>query len=88
MTENFVQREMGYTIARKHAQKLRRLSFFTFFLIPIVLTGLTSHLEPWYAIPGTLIAAISVSVGVVIERWLFFAEATHVSMLYYGAERA
>ena len=88
MTENFVQREMGYTIARKHAQKLRRLSFFTFFLIPIVLTGLTSHLEPWYAIPGTLIAAISVSVGVVIERWLFFAEATHVSMLYYGAKRA
>ncbi|MGB0632291.1 MAG: dimethyl sulfoxide reductase anchor subunit, partial [Alphaproteobacteria bacterium] len=37
---------------------------------------------------GTLIAAISVSVGVVVERWLFFAEAKHVSMLYYGAERA
>mgnify|MGYP004116631313 CR=1 FL=1 len=27
MTENFVQREMGYTIARKNAQKLRCLSF-------------------------------------------------------------
>lgn len=88
MTENFVQREMGFTIARKHAQKLRRICFFTYFLIPIVLTGLTSSAEAWLAIPGTLIAAVSVSVGVVIERWLFFAEAKHVSMLYYGAERA
>jgi DMSO reductase anchor subunit len=23
-----------------------------------------------------------------MERWLFFAEAEHVSMLYYGAQRA
>ena len=88
MTENFVQREMGYTIARKHGQKLRRLCFISYFLIPIVLTGLTSSADPWLAIPGTLIAAISVSVGVVIERWLFFAEAKHVSMLYYGADAA
>ena len=88
MTENFVQREMGFTIARKHAQKLRRICFFAYFLIPIVLTGLTSNAEPWLAIPGTLLAAISVSVGVVIERWLFFAEAKHASMLYYGAESA
>ena len=88
MTENFVQREMGYTIARKHGQKLRRLCFISYFLIPIVLTGLTSNADSWLAVPGTLIAAISVSVGVVIERWLFFAEAKHVSMLYYGADRA
>jgi len=88
MTENFVQREMGFSIARKHAQKLRRICFFIYFLIPIVLTGLTSNGEPWLAIPGTLLAAISVSVGVVVERWLFFAEAKHVSMLYYGAEAA
>ena len=88
MTENFVQREMGFSIARKHAQKLRRICFFTYFLIPFVLTGLTSNAEPWIAIPGTLAAALSVSVGVVIERWLFFAEAKHAVMLYYGAESA
>ena len=45
MTENFVQREMGYTIARKHGQKLRRLCFISYFLIPIVLTGLTSNAD-------------------------------------------
>ncbi|MEC8463237.1 MAG: DmsC/YnfH family molybdoenzyme membrane anchor subunit [Pseudomonadota bacterium] len=88
MTENFVQREMGYTIARKHGQKLRRLCFISYFLIPIVLTGLTSNADSWLAVPGTLVAAISVSVGVTIERWLFFAEAKHVSMLYYGADSA
>ena len=40
------------------------------------------------AIATTGAAAASVSLGVVIERWLFFAEAKHVVMLYYGAERA
>lgn len=86
VTENFVQREMGFSIARKHAQKLRRISFFTYFLVPLILTGLTSNAEPAIAIPGTLLAAISVSVGVLIERWLFFAEAKHAVTLYYGAE--
>lgn len=86
MTENFVQREMGYTIARTHAQQLRRISFLTYFLIPLILTGLTSNAEPSISIPGTLAAAISVSIGVLIERWLFFAEAKHAVSLYYGAE--
>ncbi|MEE2996687.1 MAG: DmsC/YnfH family molybdoenzyme membrane anchor subunit [Pseudomonadota bacterium] len=88
MTENFVQREMGFSIARKHVQKLRRVCFFTYFLIPIILTGLTSNADSFISISGTLLAAVSVSVGVVVERWLFFAEAKHVSMLYYGAETA
>lgn len=86
MTETFVQREMGYVIARKHAQKLRVRAFLAYGAIPFALTLLTSEAEPWIAIPGTLAAAIFVSLGAVIERWLFFAEAKHVSMLYYGAE--
>jgi DMSO reductase anchor subunit len=28
------------------------------------------------------------AIGTVTERWLFFAEAKHTVMLYYGAERA
>ena len=35
-----------------------------------------------------LLAVVSGAIGVLIERWLFFAEAEHVSMLYYGRERA
>ena len=29
------------------------------------------------------LAALSAALGVLIERWLFFAEAEHVVMLYY-----
>ena len=88
MTETFIQREMGFSIARKHSVKLRRLAFLAYCAIPFALTLLTSEAQPWIAIPGTLAAAICVSFGVVVERWLFFAEAKHVSMLYYGAESA
>jgi DMSO reductase anchor subunit len=28
------------------------------------------------------------ALGLGIERWLFFAEAEHVAMLYYGADAA
>jgi DMSO reductase anchor subunit len=86
MTETFIQREMGYSIARKHSLKLRRIAFLGYCAIPFALTLLTSEAEPMIAIPGTLAAAICVSFGVVVERWLFFAEAKHVSMLYYGAQ--
>jgi DMSO reductase anchor subunit len=37
---------------------------------------------------SALAAALSMAVGLVIERWLFFAEAEHVAMLYYGADAA
>jgi DMSO reductase anchor subunit len=32
------------------------------------------------------LALASATLGVLIERWLFFAEAEHVAMLYYGSE--
>ena len=34
------------------------------------------------------VAVVSAALGLVIERWLFFAEAKHTVMLYYGAEAA
>lgn len=85
---NFVMREMGFKVARKHASKLRRLSAYLSFLIPIVCLLLlfiaSMHTAPFFA----LVAVLAMATGVVIERWLFFAEAEHVSMLYYGAESA
>jgi len=35
-----------------------------------------------------IIAILFSSFGTIIERWLFFAEAKHVAMLYYGANKA
>jgi DMSO reductase anchor subunit len=30
----------------------------------------------------------AMAAGLLVERWLFFAEAEHVVMLYYGADVA
>jgi DMSO reductase anchor subunit len=81
-TENYVLREMGYQIARKHAVKLRRISVGLAFLLPalLVLLAACGILPAITATAATLCALV----GLFVERWLFFAEATHVSTIYYG----
>ena len=81
---NFVQKEMGFTVARRHGIKLRRTAVILAFVLPLVCTVgvlLTSGLV---AAVLAFIALISVSAGLLTERWLFFAQATHVALLYYG----
>lgn len=85
---NFVMREMGYTIARKHVDKLRTLVLVLAFAAPIAALLLTLIPAPVAGIAGSVLAVLAMAVGLVVERWLFFAEAEHVSMLYYGAEAA
>jgi len=79
---NFVQKEMGYAVARKHAAALR--SFVLLSLGLALLVMLASLALPLLSIVGAVLALAAA----VVERWLFFAEAQHVSTLYYGAERA
>lgn len=87
-SESFVMREMGYRIARKHADKLRRIALALAFgaPIPLMLAALASGGE--LAVLPAMLAAVLGSLGVVVERWLFFAEAKHVVTLYHGAEAA
>lgn len=85
---NFVMREMGYRIARAHSLTLRKLVVWCGFVVPIALT-LASFIPS--AIVGgvaALLAVAATAVGIVLKRWLFFAEAEHVVCLYYGADRA
>lgn len=87
-SRNYVMREMGYRVARKHATKLRAIAGILGVLLPLALLPLAAlGSGGWTAIP-LLLAALSGSAGVVVERWLFFAEATHVVTTYYGAEAA
>jgi len=86
--DNFVQREMGYKVARKHAAKLKTYALVLTFLAPIVLLGVDSALTSQFSIIITVLSALSAATGVVIERWLFFAQAQHVVTLFYGAQRA
>ena len=88
-SENFVMREMGFRIARKHSTKLRQIALTTLFALPILLALGGSMIEGQSgSIVLTLAALISGGIGTVVERWLFFAEAKHVVTLYYGAEAA
>ena len=81
-TENYILKEMGYQIARKHAVKLRRIAAALAFGLPALLALLAAFgIVP--AVTAT-VAALSALVGLFVERWLFFAEATHVSTIYYG----
>lgn len=83
---NFVMREMGYRVARKHVEKLRNSVLLALFALPAVFV-LFSLISGWWTFLFAA-AVIAAFIGVAMERWLFFAEAEHVSQLYYGAVRA
>lgn len=85
---NYLMKEMGYQLARRHAGKLRRLSMIFTFVLPFLLVLLTLSGIPSLNITAALLSVISIIPGILIERWLFFAEARHTVMLYYGSERA
>jgi DMSO reductase anchor subunit len=86
--ENFLLKEMGYRIARKHAAKLRVIASLMAFAAPLALTLLLFAASGIAASLLAVLAAASGSAGVLIERWLFFAEAKHTVTLYYGAATA
>lgn len=77
---NFIMKEMGFAVARKHAQRLRTIVI----VLMIIAAACVYAIKflPWlgYAAPFFAFAAAWV------ERWLFFAEAEHVSSLYYGKQ--
>ena len=79
---------MGYRIGRKHSAKLRRHA--------LLLgrrradPGAAARAAPPAsgASPGCCcaIGGASALLGILVERWLFFAEAEHTVMLYYGRD--
>jgi DMSO reductase anchor subunit len=86
--ENYLLKEMGFRVARKHAQKMRRIALFAGFVLPlaaVIVALLTPHVIDIILLA---VAIILNAIGTVTERWLFFAEAKHRVLLYYGAERA
>jgi len=80
---NYLLDEMGYRVARRHAAKLRRYVWLLgggaalLTLLALVAPGALASLF-------ALLAALAGIAAAAIERWLFFAEATHTVTLYYG----
>lgn len=84
--ENYLLKEMGFRIARKHSAKLRWIAQVLAFALPVVLL-IVAFALPWpFGAIISVLAAISQLAGMLVERWLFFAEAKHTVTLYYGRE--
>lgn len=84
---NYLTREMGFVLARRHSARLRALASHLLFSLPLLLLGGVVLFPPMTPV-GATIALASVMLGAFVERWLFFAEARHVVTLFYGARGA
>lgn len=87
--DNYLLKEMGFRVGRRHAVRLRFITRLAAFALPAALS-LGALVAGPGALSGTLalLAAAAAALGVVAERWLFFAEAKHTVTLFYGAGEA
>jgi DMSO reductase anchor subunit len=75
---NYLLKEMVFWIGRKHASRLRVIALSAAIAIPLSVLFISTSL------PALFLAGIVHLGGMVVARWLFFAEAEHVVGLYYG----
>ncbi|WP_422003131.1 dimethyl sulfoxide reductase anchor subunit family protein [Reyranella sp.] len=87
-SENYLLKEMGFEVARKHAARLRSIALGLGFALPALLSLVPLFASGPVSVAAALLAALLAMLGVFVERWLFFAEARHVVTLYYGAATA
>ncbi|MDX1576762.1 MAG: DmsC/YnfH family molybdoenzyme membrane anchor subunit, partial [Kiloniellales bacterium] len=73
---NYLMTEMGYRVARKHAERLRRLALLFGAGIPAAVLVLLFAVGGPFGVALAILAAISGLLGAFVERWLFFAEAS------------
>lgn len=85
---NYLLREMGFVLARKHATRLRRIAVLLTCMLPPLLCVLAVVLPASLALLVLLPALLAFQCGAFVERWLFFAQARHTVALYYRAGEA
>lgn len=82
--DNYLTREMGFRVARKHAAKLWVIALVLGAVLPIL--ALLAAMALGSGLIAQIVLVIGVAghvVGIFVERWLFFAEAKHAVMNYY-----
>lgn len=77
----FLTHEFVFRIGRQRAQQLRALFFVLSVFVPAAVLALGTD-SAWLL--GA--AALACLAGLLIERWLFFAEAQHVVRLFHGQQ--
>lgn len=85
---NYVLKEMGFQVARKHATRLRAIAIWAGFVLPAVALETSMVLPASLEVFLIVAATLAIALGIVAERWLFFAQAKHTVTLYYGAKSA
>ena len=79
--DTFLTNEFGYDPGAMKLLKLRKLMWLLTFIIPSIIIVLAANYQ---FNAGAFLALAICLVGLLIERWLFFAEARHVVRLYHG----
>ncbi len=82
--ENYIAREMGFVLARRHAQRLRVIALVLLAGAP-AFAALAAGFDAFADRPLAWSALLAATAGAFVERWLFFAEAKHVVRAYYGS---
>ncbi len=79
-SNGFLNNEFGYTVEANKLVMLRLLMLAMAFIVPFLLL-LTANSNL------IVFAAIIAIAGLLVERWLFFAEARHVVRLFHGDQQ-
>ena len=82
---SYLTDEMGFRIARKHSARLNLIAVVSGLVIPgaLVVIAWSGHHPAFWLIAGMPF----LFTGLIIERWLFFAEARHLVTLYYRRQQ-
>lgn len=75
----FLTSEFGFRIARERAKVLRIVALGAAFGVPVLVLLMAPE--------AAFLAVVACLAGLLVERWLFFAEAEHVVRLYHGQQR-
>ncbi len=81
---NYLMKEMIFAWGRENKNRLEKFALVLGFFVPLLYGVLSFFLHnDYYIIAGSL-AVVFMFIGLLIERWLFFACAEHSISLYYG----
>jgi DMSO reductase anchor subunit len=81
----FLTQEFGFLVPRMTRNSFRAFVFVFAFLLPLLLLAFALYSKATLVM--SIMALGSVMIGLVFERWLFFAEARHVVNLFHVAQR-
>jgi len=82
--DTFLTKEFGFDPSAMKLLRLRRIMCLLTFVLPALIVSVAFYLSLNLV---TYLAAVSIFAGLLLERWLFFAEARHVVRLYHGDQR-